>query len=207
MSLYLLSDTHFEHSNIIKYCDRPFDSCSKMNKAMVNNWNSKVSYNDDVLFCGDLAMSGVDTVRNLSRKLNGNMTLLVGNHDDFSREQVPFTVLKSTYFSHEYDGKKYEFYCSHWPPRYQEITNRTDSRCEPKYSNPPEWFDGWRIHGHVHNNDTKEFPFVNHTRKTVNIGVELTGYTPIGIDELIEILQQGRWYESVEEVPNHIYSL
>jgi calcineurin-like phosphoesterase family protein len=52
-SIYLISDTHFDHQNIIKYCHRPFRDVRQMNKAMMRNWNNTVKARDTVYFLGD----------------------------------------------------------------------------------------------------------------------------------------------------------
>ncbi|WP_128477277.1 metallophosphoesterase family protein [Halorussus pelagicus] len=54
---FILSDTHFDHRNIINYCDRPYDSVERMNDALVANWNATVGEDDDVIFLGDLTMA------------------------------------------------------------------------------------------------------------------------------------------------------
>lgn len=40
--VFFTSDTHFNHTNIIQYCQRPFKSTDEMNEAMIDNWNSVV---------------------------------------------------------------------------------------------------------------------------------------------------------------------
>ena len=40
--VFFTSDTHFNHTNIIRYCDRPFRSTDEMNEKMIDNWNSAV---------------------------------------------------------------------------------------------------------------------------------------------------------------------
>lgn len=200
MSLYLISDTHFDHGNIIKYCDRPFSSASEMDSKIRSNWNERVTYNDTVLFGGDLAMARSEVAIEYAEDLRGQLLALDGNHDDIIQSDAPFPVLKSYYFTYEYDGTEYEFYYTHWPKT--EESDRDDGRESPVYSEPPAWFDGWVLHGHVHNNDLENYPFINPTRKYANLSVELLEYTPIEIEELIEILELGERFETVSDVPD-----
>ena len=48
--IFLISDLHLDHYNIIKYCNRPFSSVREMNYLIVNNWNTTVKDNDIVYF-------------------------------------------------------------------------------------------------------------------------------------------------------------
>ena len=50
---WVTSDQHFYHSNIIKYCNRPFKSAEEMNEAMFTRWNSTISKDGKVFFLGD----------------------------------------------------------------------------------------------------------------------------------------------------------
>lgn len=200
MSLYLISDTHFDHGNIIEYCDRPFESASQMDNEMRERWNDRVGYEDTVLFGGDLAMARSERAIDYSRELNGNLVLLDGNHDDIDASEAPFPVFKSYFFTYTYDGKEYEFYYTHWPVG----TDHHGKNNHPHWSEPPKWFDGWYLHGHVHNNDVDNFPFVNPENQYVNLSVELLNYTPIEIEELIQILEEGERFETVGDVPSDI---
>ena len=56
MRIFLVSDTHFNHENILKYCNRPFNTIEEMNVALIGNWNSVVKDDDIVYFLGDFAL-------------------------------------------------------------------------------------------------------------------------------------------------------
>lgn len=178
--MYLVSDTHFAHANIIEYCDRPFESEAHMNDHMLTEWNETIGPDDKVLFLGDLAMANDKESQKWFAQLNGDKIFLEGNHDSENGEALPLPV----HDTFKFDYSKYSFFCTHYPPE-----------------ETPEDFDGWTLHGHTHNNEMDTYPFINPENKTVNLSVELIGYTPIHIDELIEYIEAG---ERLETRPNSI---
>lgn len=78
---FFISDTHFFHKNIIQYSSRPFSSVEEMNEAMINNWNDMVKPNDEVYHLGDVSFSDYKNTKTLLRRLNGNINIILGNHD------------------------------------------------------------------------------------------------------------------------------
>ena len=52
--VYFTSDLHLGHENVIKLCNRPFDSIEEMDEALIHNWNRKVTNRDTVYVLGDL---------------------------------------------------------------------------------------------------------------------------------------------------------
>lgn len=80
MKTWLTSDPHFWHSNVIKYCNRPFATSEEMNEALVRNWNAVVAPEDLVYVLGDFALAA-RAVETILPRLNGRKILILGNHD------------------------------------------------------------------------------------------------------------------------------
>lgn len=79
MNYFFTADTHFGHTNIIKYCNRPFSSVEEMDETLIQNWNSVVKKNDIVYHLGDFTFKG--SKNNYASRLNGKKKLCRGNHD------------------------------------------------------------------------------------------------------------------------------
>jgi calcineurin-like phosphoesterase family protein len=159
---YFISDTHFGHRNIIDFCKRPFSSVGEMNGTLLRNWYETIGDNDRVFFVGDLAL-GRRGSRTLDwyNKLNGDFIFIKGNHDDCS------FISHTSHYILVYGGFKFYF-----------VHNPKDI--------PKDW-KGWAIHGHTHNNDLRRYPFINGERRTINASVEVIGYKPVDLDEIIEM--------------------
>jgi calcineurin-like phosphoesterase family protein len=82
MKTYLISDTHFSHKNIIKYCNRPYADEHDMDYELIKNWNSVVKKGDTVFHLGDVCLDRkYSTIDQWFEKLNGNITVILGQHD------------------------------------------------------------------------------------------------------------------------------
>ena len=89
MRTFFVSDTHFGHANIIKYCNRPFVSLERMDSILIKNWNSRIEPEDTVYFLGDFCFKrsseAEESCKNAfeyyKEQLNGNIIFCVGNHD------------------------------------------------------------------------------------------------------------------------------
>ena len=77
--IFFISDPHFNHGNIIKFCARPWETKEEMTEAMINNWNSVVGP-DDIVFClGDFMWAS--SWNTTLERLNGHIHLIWGNHE------------------------------------------------------------------------------------------------------------------------------
>ncbi|HII81582.1 MAG TPA: hypothetical protein HA261_14620 [Methanosarcina sp.] len=169
--IFITSDLHLGHANIIKYCNRPFKNVYDMNKTLVYNWNSTIRKDDIVYFLGDLAYDRNSYTDSWLRKLNGRITFIKGNHDESN------SIRMLDHYITELDDIK--FYLTH------------------SLANVPRGWDGWVIHGHVHNKSydydmRRKYPYINYDKKTVNVSVELTKYKPLKLSTLVKQIKEGK---------------
>lgn len=96
--IYLSSDLHFGHRNILKYCPKRIEKIKQyceerglvltddniiemMDKWLIDLWNSQVTKKDTVYILGDFSFHNAEENKKLLGKLNGNKFLILGNHD------------------------------------------------------------------------------------------------------------------------------
>lgn len=85
--IWVTSDTHFNHKNILVYCpNRRFATLEEMNEAIIADWNAKVSAEDIVYFLGDFAMGPKEHHVGFLTQLNGNIKIVPGNHDGYLKK-------------------------------------------------------------------------------------------------------------------------
>lgn len=81
MNFFFFSDTHFNHNNIITLARRPYATIKDMNEDIIYHWNERVKRRDKIWFLGDLAFGNKTTVAEILSRLNGEIHLLIGEHD------------------------------------------------------------------------------------------------------------------------------
>ena len=93
--VFFTSDTHFNHKNIIRYCNRSWnsgkdangqlivsdDNVNEMNEAIISSWNKVVPPNALVWHLGDFALGDRSKIPEIVARLNGRINLVLGNHD------------------------------------------------------------------------------------------------------------------------------
>ena len=78
--VWITSDLHFLHANIIRYCDRPFFDVGSMTDALIATLK-KVPNDELIIFGGDMAIGNYERTVELIRLLPGRKILIAGNHD------------------------------------------------------------------------------------------------------------------------------
>jgi calcineurin-like phosphoesterase family protein len=151
---WFVSDPHFMHENILKFCRSSYASVDVMNSDMVSIWNSFVKPEDTVYDLGDLAFkTGLrkDDINALLKTLNGTHILIKGNHDE--RKKIAyFSAIKELHDSLIIEIGGVEFLLSHFP--YKENMAQKDIVERPEcFTNGRLDKDGKRmplLHGHTH---------------------------------------------------------
>ena len=81
MTIRYISDLHFDHDAILAYDNRPFNSVSEMNAALVERWNAVVEDGDLTWILGDFCAGDGERWKELLSALRGRKALILGNHD------------------------------------------------------------------------------------------------------------------------------
>ncbi len=160
---WLLADLHLGHPGIALYAARPFlaSDVGEMDRVLIGNWRRTVAPEDRALLLGDLC-AGPDPgpYRAAVAALTGRLTLVRGNHDP------DLGLARSVSF----EAGGHRFLGVHDP------------------ADAPPGFDGWVVHGHLHDSDLRRFPFFDPVVRRVNVSVETAGYGPVPLSLVCDLI-------------------
>ena len=165
--IYYIADTHFGDERVRSLAGRPFASVEEMDKKLCDMWNKKVRENDTVYIVGDFAFDDITVKKTLSL-LNGHKHLILGNHDRLSIKSLNLFESVNQIVTISDDG-------------------RSVCLCHyPLLSYENSIYGGYHIFGHIHNNEADvAFDIVKNIPHIYNCGVDVNGFEPISLDELI----------------------
>ena len=175
--IWVISDTHFRHANILKFTDsntgklvRPmFADVDHMDEHMIERWNSVVKPGDIVYHLGDVVIGDKEWFKKNWPRLNGSKRLIVGNHDD-----IPF-LASGGFFKKVQMWRMFPEFglmFSHVPLHTSNLLRLKEKG--GKY--PDDCIELLNIHGHIHQNPSPVGPYRN-------MSVEAINYTPVNIEE------------------------
>lgn len=172
-NIWLTSDTHFNHSNILRFTDstsgeliRPGFSCvEEMNETMIQRWNEVVRPGDKVYHLGDVVM-GQDQEGWMKRnwpRLLGQKRLIVGNHDNIKMLSSGGFFAKVALWR---VFKEFGLILSHIPLHSSSLLRGAGEGAQMT-----------NVHGHIHQNPSPRGPYRC-------VCVEQTDYRPVNIETL-----------------------
>lgn len=181
--IWFTSDLHFGHANILKFCNRPWETTDEMNADLIKNWNSVVKPDDLVFDLGDFAFASNSKWKDLLSQLNGHHYLILGNHD-ITRWPGDKTMELFEGVSHQMilkiDGRT--VYLNHYP-----------YLCFGGVWRRPE-HAVYQLFGHVHSGPNCEGAdtnrLVNLFPYQYDVGVDNNNYTPVSWEQVKEIIQK-----------------
>ncbi len=85
--IWFTSDFHLGHSNIIRFCRRPFANAHERNEAIVESMNSCVKPDDTLYFLGDFCLGSPRYVTEYRERLAcKTIHFIEGSHDKTPRK-------------------------------------------------------------------------------------------------------------------------
>lgn len=158
---WIISDTHFGHANIIKYCGRPYNH----NSIMLDHWRRMIKPTEYVLHLGDVTVWYRSHVRWASevKSLPGKKFLIRGNHDEQWTDKQWRTIAGFTVSE-------------------QFIYDRILFSHEPAMPSP-QW--DVNIHGHTHGHS----PYRQYEKLQAtyyNASIEGMHYKPVRLGEILD---------------------
>lgn len=163
MSVWFTADTHFGHTKVIEYMDRPWSTVEEMDDALIANWNAVVQPRDTVWHLGDFVFRG--DARAYRHRLNGHIHLLMGNHDNKKNvEAAGFVSVRQVHYL-RHEGHRF------WLSHYAHRTWRNS------------YHGCFHLYGHSHG-------MISGYGKSMDVGVDaVAGYRPIHWEEIPLTLQ------------------
>lgn len=155
-NIWVISDTHFQHENIIEYCRRPFNNANEMDEFMIERWNAVVNDSDIVYHLGDVYMGSKEGAQRILSRLSGRKRLIIGNHDTGKDDVLlnAFSKISAWRMFPEHN-----VLLSHVPIHQDSLRGLIN------------------VHGHTHERGSPPGPYVSAC-------VEMNRYMPVNIEEL-----------------------
>lgn len=188
MAVFVTSDTHFNHKNILDYCpiSRPFGTVESMNDAIVSNWNTVVKPEDTVIHCGDFFMGARADIAPILERLNGKIILIRGNHDTLPRLDLYKKYNIEVKDIHYYSYKGRFFIFCHFPIANEEFMRmvREDNS------------EVILCYGHLHDNAPTGL-----VDGTFHVGVDTNNLTPVSLDYIWGLSRDEQLKKNIPDLP------
>lgn len=169
--IWFVSDTHFRHKRVLSLSNRPFSTIEEHDSYLINQINKYVKQRDTLYHLGDYAFSDYVEVREQIKC--ENIHLIAGNHDEIQRYKK-LLIFCRIWDVCEMKYNHQKIFLSHYPHAYW----------------PSSHYGSYHLYGHMHGQREQTLDDCFPGRRSMDVGVDCTGYRPISIDEVYEKLSQ-----------------
>lgn len=169
---FYTSDLHFRHKFVSR--KRGFGSPDDHDEAIIERWNKAVTSADQVWVMGDVGMWKLNDFAHLVKRLNGEIHVVLGNHDEawpghrdgykFARSWMDLFASIQPFARKNIDGTW--VLLSHFP--YKGDHTREDRYNQFRLRDEGEWL----VHGHIHQN-------TRGTGRQIHVGLEAWDLRPV----------------------------
>lgn len=162
--VWVWSDQHFSHKDIIDFSNRPYLNISEMNYHLIENYNDYVKPNDVSIWVGDVGFGSDKNINDLLNQCNGYKILVIGNHD-FNGKKIRNLDFDEIHLIYQLDVTlDFSLVFTHYPMNNISLP----------------WFN---VHGHLHAYPKPDTGNVLH----YNVCCELHDYRPVELEKITKI--------------------
>lgn len=176
---YFIADTHFGHTNVIGYCNRPYADVEEMDKSLIDAWNKAIRPQDRVFVLGDFSFYRAEETDKILSQLRGQKFLVKGNHDSERTYKNQDRFAKITTYEdlrlQTRDGEIHRVVMSHFPFLSWHQMHR----------------GAYHFHGHCHGG--LRLPKELEQARIFDVGVDnlskvFGNYAPVSLETLVQHL-------------------
>jgi len=185
MTIWFTADQHFGHTNIIEYCNRPYDTIDDMDADLIQFWNRVVGRYDVVYHLGDFTLGDVEMAKKYFSLLNGTVWILNNSwhHDKRWIENYAECITRSgssVLLRDPLEVLELKDYGKDGYPLAVSLCHYPLSEWDRKH------YGGWHLHGHSHG-EHKANGLI------LDVGVDsaalwLKEYRPFSLEEIMVIM-------------------
>lgn len=152
-----------------------------MNEKLIENWNKVVPKNGIVFHLGDFAFGGSELWNNIIDRLNGQIYLIIGNHDRKNLRQGYVEKFVNVVPQMQIEIEKRSIYLNHYPFLCYGGSYRSNDDAV------------WQLFGHVHSGPNSSGldcdRLINLFPYQYDVGVDNNNYSPISWSEVKNKIQ------------------
>lgn len=165
--MFFVADTHFGHTNIIKYCKRPFENVRDMDELIIEEWNRVVGARDIIYHLGDFSRRDPGLAERILKRLNGKKFLCLGSHDKHMPKLAEyFEEIRESFLINTRENQIFLNHYLHkiWPRSH---------------------YGSWHLFGHSHGGMNS---YAHQEGKLLDVGVDSHYFRPWSLGEVAKVM-------------------